>query len=285
MTELRQKMQTDMELRGFSAKTIKYYIECVARFAKYYNKSPEFLGEEEIRQYLHYCITQRKLSEATVGYNYSALKFFYTKTLLRPWNVDNLPRIKEKRKRPVVLSQSEVKDILEATDNLKHKAILMTIYAAGLRVSEASNLRITDIDSRNMQIAVREGKGKKDRYTILSDTNLMLLREYWKRYRPNDYLFSGKIPGQPISVRAIQKIFVKAKTKAGIKKGASIHTLRHCFGTHLLENEVDLCSIQRLMGHTSIQTTTQYLHIRRVDLLKIKSPLEGLGISKEEQND
>ena len=285
MTELRQRMKIDMELRGYSAKTIKYYIDNVALFAKHFNKSPEFLGEEEIRQYLHYCITQKQLCEGTVNTIHSSLKFLYTKTLARTWNVDKLVRMKEGRKLPVILSQSEVKDIFDATDNLKHKAMLMTIYASGLRVSEASNLTLSDIDSRNMQIIIRQGKGKKDRYSILSDDNLLILRHYWKKYRPNDFLFSGRFPGKPISVRTIQKVFEASRIKAGIKKAASVHTLRHCFATHLLEDDNDLCSIQRLMGHSSIETTTRYLHLRRVDLLKIKSPLENLGVSKEFQND
>lgn len=285
MTELRQKMKMDMELRGLSAKTIKYYIENVARFAKHFNKSPEFLGEEEIRQYLHYCITEKHLCEGTVNTIYSALKFLYTKTLSKPWNVDKLVRMKEGRKLPVILSQSEVKAIFDATDNLKHKAILMTIYGAGLRVSEVSNLRISDIDSKNMQIVVKQGKGKKDRYTLLSEANLSILRQYWKRYQPKGMLFQGKFPGEPISVRSIQKVFEASRVKAGIKKDASVHTLRHCFATHLLEADTDLCSIQRLMGHTSIETTTRYLHLRRMDLLKIKSPLEYLMEDEGDKND
>lgn len=285
MTELRQKMKMDMELRGFSARTIKYYLENVARFAKYFNKSPELLGEEEIRQYLHYCIMQKKLCEGTVGTIYSSIKFLYTKTLARPWNVDKLPRMKVGRKLPAILSQSEVKAILDATENLKHKTILMTIYAAGLRVSEVSNLRTSDIDSKNMQIAVRQGKGKKDRYSLLSEVNLLVLRQYWRKYQPDDLLFQGKLPGEHISVRAIQKVFAASKAKAGIKKAASVHTLRHCFATHLLEADANICSIQRLMGHTSLQTTTKYLHLRRADVIKIKSPLENLGFSKEDLND
>jgi site-specific recombinase XerD len=277
MSELRTKMKMDLELRGYSPATVKYYIAHVSRFAKYFNKSPELLGETEIRDYLHYCITQKHLSEGTVNTIYSALKFFYVKTLERDWKVDKIARIKEGRKLPVVLSQSEVKAILDTVKNLKHKAILTTIYATGLRVSEAANLKVADIDSENMQIFINQGKGKKDRYSLLSNTNLDILREYWKSYQPKNYLFEGADRKNPITVRTIQKIFEHAKEKAGVKKAASVHTLRHSFATHLLEAGTDICYIQRLMGHTDINTTTIYLHLRRVDLLNIKSPLDALA--------
>jgi site-specific recombinase XerD len=276
MSELRNKMKMDLELRGYSPTTVKYYINNVSRFAKHFNQSPELLGENEIRKYLHYCIMERHLSEGTVNYIHSSLKFFYTKTLGRDWNTENLSRIKEGKKLPAVLSQSEIKEIFDATDNLKHKTILMTIYAAGLRVSEAANLKVKDIDSKNMQIIIRQGKGKKDRYTLLSKTNLDILREYWKRYHPSTYLFSGKALNSHISVRTVQKIFEHAKDNANIKKEASVHTLRHSFATHLLEAGTDICYIQRLLGHASINTTTIYLHLRRMDLINVKSPLDTI---------
>lgn len=276
MTELRKQMQIDMEIRGYSPITIKYYLAHISNFAKHFNKSPDLLGDKEIREYLHYCIMEKHLSEGSVNTIHSALKFFYTKTLDREWRAEKLARIKERRRLPVVLSQSEVKAILDMTTNLKHKTILTTIYAAGLRVSEAAKLKIFDIDSNNMQIIVREGKGKKDRYTLLSELNLQLLREYWKRYKPETFLFPGKYSDAPITARSIQRIFEDAKNKANIKKDASVHTLRHSFATHLLEAGTDICYIQRLMGHTSIQTTAIYLHLRRMDLLNIKSPLEIL---------
>lgn len=276
MSELINIMKTDLQLRGYSPITVKYYTREVGRFSGHFNKSPELLGENEIREYLYYCITEKQLYEGTVNYTHSALKFFYTKTLGRVWNVDNLPRMKEGRKLPVVLSKSEIKSILDVTDNLKHKAILMTIYSAGLRISEAAKLKITDIDSNNMQIIVRQGKGKKDRYTLLSKVTLNILREYWRRYRPSEYLFPGKDTTGPVSVRTIQKAFGYAKDAAGIKKDASVHTLRHSFATHLLDAGTDICYIQRLLGHTSIKTTTIYLHLRRMDLINIKSPLDTM---------
>ncbi|GIM30357.1 putative integrase/recombinase y4qK [Clostridium polyendosporum] len=266
MTELRMKME--LELRGYSQKTIKYYVAHVvhvAQFAKFYNKSPELLGDDEIQKYLHYCITERKLSEGTVNTIRGSLRFFYTVTLERSWNSVKFARMKEKRKLPAVLSQSEVQSILDCTTNLKHKAILTTIYAAGLRVSEAAKLKIIDIDSNNMQIVIRNGKGKKDRYCILSNANLELLRDYWLEYKPKDFLFPGKKPNSNITERSIQRVFEKSKNLAKIKKKATVHTLRHSFATHLLEAGTDIYHIKELLGHTSIQSTTVYLHLRRAD--------------------
>lgn len=285
MSELRQKMKMDMELKGYSPRTIKNYTRTVSNFAKFYNKSPELLKEKEIREYLHYCIMERKLSEGTVNYINAGLKFFYTKTLNRYWNMDKIARIKEPRRLPSVLSPEEVKSIFDVTENLKHKAILMTVYSAGLRVSEVCNLKITDIDSKNMQILIREGKGKKDRYSLLSKVNLEILREYWKRYHPTEYLFSGRGRTDAITPRSVQHILEKSIKKTKISKKATVHTLRHSFATHLLDNGTDICYIQRLLGHTRITTTTIYLHLRRMDLLNIKSPLDILLDKKDEQDD
>ncbi|MBU3093771.1 site-specific integrase [Clostridium sp. CF011] len=276
MSELKEKMKMDMELRGYSPMTIKSYINHVSNFAKFYNKSPKYLGEKEICDYLHYCIIKKKLSEGTVNYINSSLKFFYTKTLNRYWNSDKIARMKEPSKLPAVLSPDEVKSIFDVTENLKHKAILMTVYSAGLRVSEVCNLKITDIDSKNMQILIREGKGKKDRYSLLSKANLEILREYWSRYHPTEYLFSGKGRTDSISPRSVQKTLEKSIKKTKITKHATVHTLRHSFATHLLDAGTDICYIQRLLGHTRITTTTIYLHLRRMDLLNIKSPLDIL---------
>ena len=282
MSELREKMKMDMELKGYSPKTIKSYIGHVSNFAKYYNKSPELLREKEIREYLHYCIMEKKLSEGTVNYINSSLKFFYTKTLNRYWNSDKIARMKEPSKLPAVLSPDEVKSIFDVTENLKHKAILMTVYSAGLRVSEVCNLKITDIDSKNMQILIREGKGKKDRYSLLSKSNLDILREYWSRYHPTEYLFSGKGRTDSISPRSVQKMLEKSIKNTKITKHATVHTLRHSFATHLLDAGTDICYIQRLLGHTRITTTTIYLHLRRMDLLNIKSPLDTLLGEKDD---
>ena len=228
---------------------------------------------------------EKKLSEGTVNYINAGLKFFYTKTLNRYWNMDKIFRIKEPRRLPAVLSPEEVKSIFDVTENLKHKAILMTVYSAGLRVSEVCNLKIKDIDSKNMQILIREGKGKKDRYSLLSNANLEILREYWRRYHPKEYLFSGKGRTDAITPRSVQKMLGKSIKKTEITKNATVHTLRHSFATHLLDAGTDICYIQRLLGHTRITTTTIYLHLRRMDLLNIKSPLDILLDEKDKQDD
>jgi integrase/recombinase XerD len=272
-----QKLLLDMQLRGMSPGTQQNYSNCVRTFQRYYGKPAAELGADEIRDFLYYLLKDKKLSTGTVNVYNGALKFLYEVTLQRDWSTKNLPRLKHYRKLPAILSQQEVKSIFDATENLKHKCILMTVYSSGLRVSEVAKLKVTDIDSKNMQIFIREGKGKKDRYTLLSQTNLEILREYWKKYRPLDWLFDGHKKGTHLTVRAIQLILKDSKNKAGIKKNISVHTLRHCFATHLLEADTNLYHIKQLMGHSCMQTTTMYLHLMRMDVLKVKSPLDFIG--------
>lgn len=188
----------------------------------------------------------------------------------------SIPRTKKAKKLPIVLSKDEVKRIINVTANLKHKAIFATTYAAGLRVSEVANLRIKDIDSSNMQIRVSQGKGNKDRYTLLSEKNIEILREYFKVYHPTTWLFPGMLKDDPINTRTIQKVFVRAKQKAGIKKDATIHSLRHSFATHLLEAGTDIYHIQQLLGHTNVKTTSIYIHLTNHNVLKLTSPLDSL---------
>lgn len=276
MTKLRNQMKRDLELKSFAEKTQKSYIRHVACYAKHYGKSPELLGENEIKDYLHFLIKDRQLSKSYVNQAYSALKFFYEVTLNKPWNMKQIPRCKKDKKLPIVLAKSEVKAIFDITNNLKHKAILMTIYSSGLRVSEAVNLKVTDIDSRNMQIHICGGKGNKDRYTLLSKVNLDILRAYFRIYRPSLWLFPGGGFNKPLTTRTVQKIFENAKMKANIQKDVSVHSLRHSFATHLLENGTDISYIQRLLGHTNIKTTSIYLHLNRVNIISIKSPLDTL---------
>lgn len=215
LTPLRKAMLREMELRGFHKVTKSAYIRHVKNFAQYFGKSPEHLGVEEIKEYLHYLLTGEKKNGTYLNTVYSALKFLYLTTLQRDWNWNKIPRIKREQRLPSVLSQSEIQDIFNSVENLKHKTILMTIYAAGLRVSEAANLKVTDIDSKNTQIHVSLGKGKKDRYCLLAETNLEMLRTYFKHYKPVNWLFPGKYVDSPISVRSIQHIFEKARVKAG----------------------------------------------------------------------
>ncbi|AET67813.1 site-specific recombinase XerD [Desulfosporosinus orientis DSM 765] len=273
MSQLRNQMKSDLELKGYSPKTVRSYIKQVEGFASYFEKSPDKLGEDQIKKYLHHLITLKR-SDSYINCAYSALKFLYQVTLKRNWNSIRIPRTKNRKRLPEVLDTSEIKALLNATLNLKHRVILMTTYAAGLRVSETAYLRVEDIDSRRMQIRVQQGKGNKDRYTILSETNLTLLRRYWEEYRPNTWLFPGSMPNKAITTRTIQRVFENNKTKAGITKNVTVHSLRHSFATHLLEAGTDIYYIQRLMGHSSPKTTSVYIHLKQENLLKIKSPLD-----------
>jgi integrase/recombinase XerD len=229
MSKLHDKMLQDMQLRGFSPNTQRTYLNHLRRFETFFQKPAKQLNQEDLRNYLLHLITTKKVSGEYVDSVYSALKFFYEKTLGRTWNMTEIPRLKRTIKLPVVLSRNEIKQLLVVTSNLKFKAMFVTAYAGGLRVSEIAHLKISDIDSENMQILIRQGKGNLDRYTLLSKANLEVLRQYWKQYRPEGWLFPGKIPGQPLRTRAIQDAFLKMRNKAGINKKATMHSLRHSF--------------------------------------------------------
>ena len=275
---LREQMQRDLQLRGLSVRTQEAYLTQVRDFARYFKKSPDQLGESEIKEYLHYLLREKKASDSTVRQCYGALKFLYQTTLQRGWVMEKIPYLKTRTKLPVVLDRKEIDALFTVTHNLKHLAILMLIYSAGLRVGEAANLRISDIDSKRMTIRVQQGKGGKDRYSILSHVALETLRLYWRKYRPSEWLFPGYGKNNPISSRSIQRIFEAAKDRAGITKPASTHTLRHSFATHLLEAGINLHHIQLLLGHKSPQTTTVYLHVSRMDLAQIASPLDRVPL-------
>jgi len=276
MGKLREQMKMDLKLKGYSPKTQAAYLGYMKKFVRYFGRSPAKMGEEEIREYLYHLVTERDLGDSSINSAYSALKFFYKTTLCRDWNVAKIPRRKTEKRLPVVLDGSEIKQLFAVTTNLKHRALLMTTYSAGLRVSETAHLKVCDVDSKRMQLRIAQGKGKKDRYALLSPVTLNLLRDYWRQYRPFSWLFPGRLPESPISTRSIQKVFKDAKRKAGIKKPATVHTLRHSFATHLLEAGTDIYRVQKLMGHTSPKTTTIYIHLRRQDLLKVISPLDSL---------
>lgn len=276
MGELRDRMKMDMELKNLSPRTKKIYLCWMKQFTIHYGKSPDQLGDEEIRGYLYYLLKDKQASQASMNQAYSALKFFYERTLQREWNGTKIPRSKIPKKLPVVLSQYEVQRIFSATRNLKHLAALMVIYSGGLRVGEAVKLKLSDIDRDRMSIRVRQGKGAKDRYTILGERALEVLQEYWHSYRPQDWLFPGKKKGNYLSVSSIQRAFRGSLTRACISKNASVHTLRHSFATHLLENGTDLYFIQRFLGHTSPKTTSVYIHIARRNIARIKSPIDFL---------
>lgn len=272
-----QKMAMEMRLRGLSESTCDEYVSHVKVFEKFCGKPLEEAGEGDIKTFLHYLITEKKLSASSVNVYNAALKFLYQKTFKRAWNSENLPRTKRPKKIPNALSKEEVQLLFDATENLKHKCVLMTVYGSGLRLSEIIGLKVSDIDSKNMRIFIRQGKGKKDRYAILSQKSLDILREYWKVYKPKDWLFEGKEKGTCYSHRSAQDVFYKAVKKAGIKKDVSIHVLRHSFAVHMLEANVNLFHIKELLGHSTIATTTIYLRSANMSALNIKSPLDTMG--------
>jgi integrase/recombinase XerD len=274
MGKLRDQMKGDLELKGLSANTREIYLRQVSQFSRHFKRSPYHLGEREIKEYLLYLIREKKVSTSTVNQCYHALKFLYEQTLDRVWVMARVPRVKSLKQLPVVLDREEVESLFSVTKNLKHRAILMLIYSSGLRLMEAAHLKITDIDSKRMLIRIKQGKGRKDRYTILSKAALEVLREYWNQYRPKEWLFEGRDPGKPLTGRSIQRVLIKAKKISGIKKPATVHTLRHSFATHLLEAGTDLYHIHLLLGHRSLNTTTIYLHVSRKELVRIVSPLD-----------
>jgi integrase/recombinase XerD len=278
MSTLREQMQADLQLRGITPRTQKDYLREVSKLAKYFNKSPEELGEKEIKEYLVHLLKDGKISGGTYRYYVSGIKFLYRTTLKREEVVDAIRYPKCKRKLPVVLDLSEVEALFSVTENLKHKAILMITYSSGLRISEAARLKITDIDSKRMMVWVQQGKGGKDRYTILSQTALECLRQYWRKYYPKEWLFEGN-KGTHISISSIRQIFWDAKKRAGITKPASVHTLRHSFATHLVEAGTNLHHVQLLLGHRSPTTTTVYLHVSKVNLAQVTSPLDRALLS------
>lgn len=275
------KMVKDLKLRGRSASTIKNMVYTLKSFSKFYNQPPELLGEQQIINYLDYCINEKKLCKARVNSINSILKFFYVVTLERQWNDLRIPRIRCHRNLPAYLTKEEVKLIIDNATYLKHKAILSTIYSAGLRVSEATNLRLSDIMSKEMKIRVRAGKGNKERYTLLSQRNLELLREYWKvfghkNHDSEDYLFTSRYRGERLTNRGIQSAMLAATKRACITKKATPHTLRHSFATHLMNDGVDLVIIQALLGHSNLKTTSIYLHVKDYTVLNVVSPFDKL---------
>jgi integrase/recombinase XerD len=273
---LRDRMIEEMKLRNFSAATQKSYLYTVTRLAKYYRRPPDQLDREEIRSFLVHLTTERKLSPNTMTGFICGLRFFYNETL--GWDETKLfiPPRKKSSSLPEVLSPSEVVRLIDAARGLKQRVLLMTAYSAGLRVGELVKLKIIDIDAARMTIRVKQGKGGKDRYAILSHNLLTELRTYWKRYRPSIWLFPNRAKNGPLSRNEAWHIFNQAKRRAGIKKGRGIHTLRACFATHLLEAGVDLRSIQFLLGHSSILSTQRYLRLQPQNMGSTVSPLDML---------
>lgn len=269
-----QKLNKDMELRGFQESTKKYYYSNVTKFLNYWDKSPEDATESDIAEYLHGLIKAKNLSPTTINKYNTAIRFFFEVTLNKTLNLRAIPMIRTGSKLPVLLSREELWRLFDVCE-IKYKAIFMTFYGSGIRLAELAHLKISDIDSKNMQIFIRQGKRKKDRYALLSQSNLQILREYWKACRPSEWLFES-LPGKCYTSRAIQCMLDRNLKKAGISKNATVHTLRHCFATHLMEDGVDAFVIKQLMGHANIKSTAIYVHLTNLNTLKAASPLDKM---------
>jgi site-specific recombinase XerD len=277
MTALRQRMTEDMQVRNLSPHTQTSYVQQVSLFARHFNKSPQELGPEEIRTYQVYLTNEKKLAPASVLIAVAALRFLYKVSLKREWPFDEIiPAPKKPQKLPVVLSPEEVLHFLESIGSTKHRAILTTCYAAGLRISEAVRLKPNDVDSQRMVIRVEQGKGQKDRYVMLSPKLLETLRSYWRTVRPKGWLFEGNVSGQPITKDAVELACQKARRLSGLGKPISPHSMRHAFAVHLLESGTDVRTIQLLLGHRSLATTARYLRIATSKVCSTSSPLDLL---------
>jgi len=277
MTKLRQQMDDDMLARGRADRTRESYLWAVTGLARFYHRSPDQISDAEVQAYLVHLIRERQRAWSTCNIVVNGLRFFYHTTLKRDRTTFSIPSSRQSGKLPFVLSREEVQRLLTHAANQKYRTMLMTAYASGLRLSEVLHLRVSHIDSARMTIRVVQGKGGQDRDTVLSARLLEALRAYWKVTRPADWLFPArKAPARPMDPSSLQKAYLTAKRRAGLTKPGGIHTLRHCFATHLLEAGVDLHTIQRLMGHRHLSTTARYLQLARHTQIGPGSPLDLL---------
>ena len=276
VSALRQRMIDDMTVRNFAPNTQESYLHQVSLFARHFDRSPERLGPEEIRSYQIYLAKERKAAVGTRTVAVSALRFFYKVTLKRDWTFEMIPAPKSENRLPVILSPEEVLRLLQAAPSFPHHVIFSTMYGTGVRVSEAVHLRATDIDSQRMTIRIEQGKGRKDRYVQLSPKLLELLRSYWRKVRPGEWLFPGQVPTQPLGREAVADAVAHARERAGLKKRTSPHSLRHAYAVHLLEAGTDLRKIQLLLGHRSLSTTARYLRLATTSVCATTSPLDLL---------
>lgn len=277
MTPLRKKMVEDLKIRNYSEDTVRSYVHAVAQLAVFFKRSPDALQPEQIRTYLVHLVTVKKPSWSWYNVQVCGIRFFYRVTLARDWVIAHVPYGRRPTRIPVILSRDEVTRFFEAIDEPMFRVLLMTIYAAGLRVSEALALRPTDIDSERMLILVREGKGRKQRLAPLSRTLLDDLREYYRAYRPQTHLFFGRTPEVPVAERTLRAACQRARLAAGIRRTFTIHDLRSSFATHLLEAGVDIRTIQVILGHADLGTTERYVRVRENLISATQSPLDLLN--------
>lgn len=269
----------EMQFRNYSPQSIKCYSKIMSKVESSFDISLDKITVKQFKDYLHQRIISEEISTSLVNQSISAFKILQVDILKRDWHQIQIKRPRREKKLPVILSVSEVEKIIASTRNLKHKALLMLAYSSGMRRQEVQQIKPSAIDSQRMQVHVVQGKGKKDRYTILSTKTLDALRLYYKYESPICYLFESQLKkGQILSDNTLNNIVKNSAKKAGIKKQISFHTLRHCFATHLLEKGVNLRMIQQFMGHTSIKTTTVYLHLANINMASVVSPLDTMNI-------
>lgn len=281
MGKFRDQFENDLQIRGYSPNTINQYVYCVQKLVKYFMRPPDKMTIEDINAFQLHLTKERKVAWATFNLYVNAIRFFFLKTLKMNWKIAFIPYQKTGRRLPEIMNGAELNALFWSVSNIKHLAILMTIYSAGLRVSEAVHLKVSDIDSQRMIIRIYQGKGRKDRYVPLSETLLPVLRQYWLTVRTLDWLFPGQNPPKPLTRSSVAQMFKKAKTSAGITKGVTVHSLRHSFATHLLEKGVDIRTIQRLLGHRSLSSTMIYTHVAENYISRAGSPLDRLeGLEK-----
>ena len=265
-----------MRLRGFAAKTVEAYIYALKELCRYYLRPLDTLSCAEVQRFLDEIITVRKLAWATVNVYFSAYRFLYEQVLKRSPREFSIPPRGRSGKRPGVLSREEVERLIDAPRNVKHRALLAMAYGSGLRVSEVVRVKIADIDRGRMMLRVEQGKGHKDRYTVLSSRALKLLEDVWRQERPAEYFFAPHCGDRPVCVGTAQAVYYAALRTSGVRRVGGIHVLRHCFATHLMEAGVDIYTIKRWMGHTALVTTGRYMHVTAEHLATIKSPLDTL---------
>jgi integrase/recombinase XerD len=284
MTRLRKRMLEELQRRNYSPTTIRYYLRVVENFARYFGKRPDRLTQDHLREYQVYLLQERKLQAGTVGLHIAALRFFFVKTLRRPYLQLDLPSPKRPKRLPTVLSPDEVARLIESANNLLDYAMLMTLYATGVRRAELSRLKVEDIDSQRMIVHIRQGKGNRDRDVPLTPKLLKTLREYWQWMKPKTYLFPGMVNNwradKPLTPKCVWSAVQDAAKRAGITKRVSPHTLRHSWATHLLENGTDLRTIQMLMGHADLRATSVYLHLSRRHLQAVANPAEAVPVAR-----
>jgi len=276
MTELRARMVREMTVRGYSARTQEAYVRQMVGLVRHYRRSPDQIDNEEVRVYLAHLLRERKLSWSSCAQAAFAFRFFYHQTLGRPATEFVVPAPRQPQRLPEILSREEVQRLIDALPNPRHRLLLATTYAAGLRVGEVVRLRVRDIDPQRMTVRIEQGKGGKDRYVPLSVKLLAQMRTYWESHPPRTWLFAAERADKPMHVTSAQKVWMVAKLRAGIAKTGGIHSLRHAFATHMLESGQDVHTVQRLLGHRFITSTMRYFHLSQARVAAARSPFDSL---------